>query len=304
MSRTLKNQVLTMIHLLQRANRTLKISLKARPVHETEILQMLSVCQETAVAIGNKFEKIYGEDTESVHKLEDYCECLYQLSSVLTDSKKSRELLAQLTRQLRELHFLIGSQISDKWEALFLPYQSSMWSSMEKIWNVISAAENFDTCFVPIPYYERNIDGTFGKYSYEGANFPDDVPITYYENYDLQDHWPDLIFTFDLYNQENSAYSIDPRFYSQILKESAEILIYVSSLTPEDLLSNSQKVMDEAIYFCNTENLFRIKRVFVQSENIRQIYLDTLVKKWGQTIGESWTQKILCVDSFHPEMLL
>lgn len=62
--------------------------------------------------------------------------------------------------------------------------------------------------------------------------------------------------------------------------------------------------MDEAIYFCNTENLFRIKRVFVQSENIRQIYLDTLVKKWGQTIGESWTQKILCVDSFHPEMLL
>jgi len=50
-------------------------------------------------------------------------------------------------------------------------------------------------CYViPIPYYDRNSDGSLAEMHYEGDMFPQEVPITHYLTYDISKNKPDVIY--------------------------------------------------------------------------------------------------------------
>lgn len=127
MSRALRKQMFTMLNLLEKANRILKVNLTAKYVNGEEISQLLSECQETAIAMGNELEMIYGEGTATVHKLEEYCESLYQMTQVLHNPEERRTVLRKLTGQVKQTGKLLGGQIPDRREVVFLPYKASMW---------------------------------------------------------------------------------------------------------------------------------------------------------------------------------
>lgn len=40
--------------------------------------ELLQACQETAIALGTSIEESYGEGTEAVRQLEEYCELVYR----------------------------------------------------------------------------------------------------------------------------------------------------------------------------------------------------------------------------------
>ena len=227
MSRTLRKQMLTMTGLLRKANQTLRINLTGKKIQKEKILELLTDCQETAIAMGQEIEAIYGEGTESVQKLEEYCESLYQMTLVLSDLERRRGILRDLTGQIQQFQNLVSEQISDKLEVVFLPYKAAMWDSLESVWMAAAADENCETYVVPIPYYERNPDGTFSKYHYEGEELPDYVPVTYYENYEIEKRWPDIVYIHNPYDQYNYVTSIDPRFYSYELKKRTDMLVYI-----------------------------------------------------------------------------
>lgn len=131
MSRALKKQMLTMIELLEKANHALKVNLTANRMNENGIRQLLSDCQETAAAMGNELEMIFGEGTDLVHKLEEYHESLYQMTLVLRHPGKRYELLKDLTGQINQAKRLLDDLISDRLEAVFLPYNASIGT----LWN-------------------------------------------------------------------------------------------------------------------------------------------------------------------------
>ena len=214
MSRSLRKQMLTMVNLLEKANRALKLSLKAKRINKDGIGQLLIDCQETAITMGNELETLYGEDIETVHVLEDYCESLYQMTQSLNNPEKRSAVLLDLIGQVKQARRLLSEQIPDRLEIVFLPYNSSMWDSLESVWMAAAADEDCDTYVVPIPYYDRSPDGTFSRYYYEGDKLPDYVPVTHYENYDIQNRWPDIVYIHNPYDQYNYVTSVDPRFYS------------------------------------------------------------------------------------------
>ena len=240
MSRSFRRQALTMINLLDKANRTLKISLTAKRINEDGIQQLLSDCQETAIAVGSELEMLYGEGTESVLKLEEYCESLYQMTLALKNPEKRREILHDLIGQVKQVRSLVGDQIPDRPEIVFLPYKAAMWDSLESVWMAAAADENCDTYVVPIPYYDRNPDGTFSRYHYEGDELPDYVLITHYENYDIQKRWPDIVYIHNPYDQYNYVTSVDPRFYSYELKKRTEMLVYIPYYSTSGGMSEAQ----------------------------------------------------------------
>lgn len=151
MSRALRKHMLTMINLLDKANRTLKVSITAKHVNDEKIQQLLSECQRTAIDMGSELEKIYGEDTEIVDNLEDYCESLYQMTQVLNDLEKRHIILQELTVQVKQARKLLSDQIPDREEVVFLPYKASMWDSLESVWRDADADKNCDAYVVPIP---------------------------------------------------------------------------------------------------------------------------------------------------------
>ena len=227
MSRALRKQMFTMINLLDKANKALKVSLTSSRFNETGIRQLLSDCQETAVTMGNELEIIFGEGIPLVRKLEDYHESLYQMTLVLKHPGKRYELLKELAEQTRQAKKMLDEQIPDKMEVVFFPFKASMWDSMDLIWEASEQDEDCDAYVVPIPYYDRNQDGTFSGYHYEGDELPSHITVTHYENYNLQKHWPDTIFIQNPYDETDAAISVDPRFYSHTLKGVTDTLVYI-----------------------------------------------------------------------------
>ena len=227
MSRTLRKQMLKMANLLDGANRALKTGLAARRINEEGILRLLSDCQETAAAMGTELEIIYGEGTEAVGGLEDYCECLYRMARALGSPEERRGTLRNLTRQGKHVRDLLCGLIPDRPEVVFLPCRASVWDSMETLWAAAAADPDCDVYVVPAPYYDRNPDGTFSRYHYEGDDFPDHVPVTHYENYDIQRRWPDVAYIHGSHDRPGPAASVDPRFCARELEKHAEKLVYV-----------------------------------------------------------------------------
>ncbi len=297
MSRSLRKQMLTMVNLLDKANRTLKANLTAKHINIEGVHQLLSDCQETAIGIGSELEAIYGEGMESVKKLEEYCESLYQMTLVLDNPVKCREILKELAIQVKQTRKLVGEQIPERTEAVFLPYKASMWDSLESVWMAAEEDENCDAYVIPIPYYDRGPDGTFEKYHYEGGEMPDYVPVTYYEDYDIQKRHPDMIFIHNPYDQCNYVTSVDPRFYAKELKEYTDKLIYIPYFVLGELDPDNKEAVKGMSHFCTVPGVIYADKVIVQSENMRQIYINVLSEEYGEETRKEWENKILGLGS-------
>lgn len=299
MSRTLRKQMLVMVDLLDKANRTLKanLALTVKHINIEGIHQLLSDCQETAIGIGVELETIYGEGTESVQKLEEYCESLYQMTLVLDNPAKYRELLKEMTAQIKQARKLICEQIPDRTEVVFLPYKASMWDSLESVWIAAEEDENCDAYVVPIPYYDRNRDGTFGKYHYEGNEMPDYVPVTHYDEYDVQRRHPDMIFIHNPYDQCNYVTSVDPRFYAKALKDYTDKLIYIPYFVLGEPDPDNEDSVKGISHFCTVPGVIYADKVIVQSEKMRQVYVNVLSDQYGEETRKEWENKILGLGS-------
>ncbi len=297
MSRALRKQIFSMADLLDKANRTLKSNLSAKHLNQEGILQLLSDCQETAIGIGSEMESLYGEGIPSVQKLEDYCESLYQMTLVLDDPEKRRDILKALTGQIKQVRKLIGEQIPDRLEAVFFPYKASMWDSLESVWMAAEEDGDCDAYVVPIPYYDRSPDGTFTAYHYEGNDLPDYVPIMHYEDYDVEKRRPDMIFIHNPYDQCNYVTSVDPRFYARELKKHTDRLVYIPYFVLGEVDPDNKDAVKGMSHFCTVPGVIYADQVIVQSENMRKIYINVLSEQYGEDTRGEWEKKILGLGS-------
>lgn len=303
MSRALRKQMFTMINLLDKANKALKVSLTSSRFNEVGIRQLLSDCQETAVTMGNELEIIFGEGMPLVRKLEDYHESLYQMTLVLKHPGKRYELLKELAEQTRQAKKMLDEQIPDRMEVVFFPYKASMWDSMDLIWEASEQDEDCDAYVVPIPYYDRNQDGTFSGYHYEGDELPSHITVTHYENYNLQKHWPDTIFIQNPYDETDAAISVDPRFYSHTLKGVTDTLVYISDFLPDETPDGFSEAVDRAIKLCTAPGTLNADMVIVHSEKMKQVYIDILTQNFGESTRKDWEKKIFSIRSSEIEQL-
>lgn len=156
----------------------------------------------------------------------------------------------------------MGKESEVKLEIVFMPYKASMWDSLESIWK---AANDDDCCecyVVPIPYCDRNSDVNLIKAHYEGDQFPNDVPITHYKNYDLSIRQPDIIYIHNPFDECNYVTSVHPKYYSYELKKYTDILVYVPYYITGEKVPEAQKIlpvfnyMDKMIVQCDAHKKF------------------------------------------------
>lgn len=188
---------------------------------------------------------------------------------------------------------LINEQ--EKTEVVFLPYKASMWDSLESVWEAAEADENCDAYVIPIPYYDRNSDGTLSEMHYEGALYPDYVPITHYNDYNFETRKPDVIFIHNPYDDNNLVTTVHPYFYSKNLKKITDKLIYVPYFVLAEPDPNDEKAIEKLSHFITCPGVINANLVIVQSEAMRQVYVKVLYDL-GKANGiqkEYWEKKIL-----------
>ena len=241
MRQYIKRQCLEILSLLDEAHAEVIISLiKSRGdagagTGTDAVLDTLEQCQQGAISVGEMIDKSEGEGTEEVRSLERYCEAIWQVSEDIKNgggiSVKSVQKTEKIEKTLRKLllDVLNGIQnrIPTQREIVFLPYKASMWDSLESVWRKLDADPDVTARVIPIPYYDKNPDGSFKQLHYEGTQFPADIPIELYEDYDLEAFHPDAIYIHNPYDEANYVTSVHPKYYSSVLKKQTEELVYI-----------------------------------------------------------------------------
>lgn len=288
MKRIKKQTILESVALLESANEYVTAD-----VDDKTLLDVLTQCQETAILIGNDLET-QGESTkELVTMLEDYCELLYQISQSLDDTEKRRQPAQKVRELLISLHRkLLDVLPEDKKEIVFLPYKASMWDSLESVWKAADADPECDAYVIPIPYFDKNPDGSFREMHYEGNLFPDYVPITRYDAYDLAGRRPDKIYIHNPYDAANFVTSVHPNYYSDKLKQYTSELIYIPYFVLSEVNPDDDNAVKSIEHFILTPAVIHATKVIVQSEDMRKCYIKVLEKTFGEKTREVWEKKV------------
>lgn len=210
---------------------------------------LLGECQDAAVAIGNLIEAQEGEGTEAVKLLEEYCETLYHINEDITKEQvnSSKDIEKRLKKEIRQIQSSIKT-LPTRVEAVFMPYNATMWDSLESIWMAADADDNCDAYVVPIPYYDRNPDGSFAKYNYDFDKYPDYVPVINHEEFNLSEHYPDIIFIHNPYDEYNFVTSVHPNYYSYSLKKYTDCLVYVPYFATSGMMSEGQALLSAYLH--------------------------------------------------------
>lgn len=253
---------------------------------QNELFELLTQMQQMAISIGTEIEESEGEGLCVVSKLEELCEQFYQMGikgHCKEQTKKVKEMICEIEDSLEK-------EISIKKEVVFLPYQVSMWDSLESIWKETCKDESVNCRVIPIPYYDVNKDNSLGEMHYDGDKFPSDVIITSYKKYDLAVHHPDVIFFHNPYDGLNYVTRIPEKYYSIQLKPCTNLLVYIPYFVSEkDGPSDHQ---------CSMPGVLCADKVVVQDGAIFEKYVrlyDEILEKNG------WKGKLVAAkDKFMP----
>lgn len=239
----------------------------------------------------------YGDYMKPVHNSDFHNYPFYSKQEAKLRERRSDFLPQKYSFSMGELHREEREIRKDekkraRKEAVFLPYKASMWGSLESVWRAAEADPDCDTYVIPIPYYEKNIDGSLGEMHYEGGGYPDYVPIMRYNAFDFNDHWPSMIFIQNPYDEYNCAVSVDPFFYSANLKKYTDKLIYIPYFMTDEISSEDQRAIANMECYVTVPGVVHADKVIVQSENIRQLYIDKLAEFAGENTRQIWEEKI------------
>lgn len=201
----------------------------------------------------------------------------------------SDELLSYLKNQTQ-------NEKNFKKEIIFLPVQAAMWDSLESVWK--AAYEDSEHCItyvVPLPYVnlifdEKNNTYIPDKWHLDKDKFPSYVPTIFFNDIDLKEIHPDVIFINNPYDDCNYVTSVDYHFYSSLLKDYTDKLVYV----PYFVLS--EPVQEENLEeFVLQPGVLNSNLIITQSETIREGYIKILSRKYPD--NQDWENRIIALGS-------
>ncbi len=301
MRKAQRQQAETLFGQIEEAHLQIKSDIEQHTIHQA--LELLKDCQDSAAAIGTFIESTEGEGHPTVGILEEYCELVYQLYEELAATDRehnAKKIYKMLRQQLIKATNSFKRDVPTRIEAVFLPYKASMWDSLESVWRAADEDENCDAYVIPIPYYDKNPDGSFRKMHCEDDQYPAYVPITRYDTFDFEKHHPDMIYIHNPYDGLNLVTSVHPFFYSDHLKKFTDQLIYIPYFVLGEIKPEEEQRIKSMQHFCTTPGVYNADKVIVQSEDMRQVYIQVLMKESGShnaAARKYWEDKILGLGS-------
>lgn len=255
---------------------------------EKEMAQeLLAQCQEMAVATGTWIEESEGQGHPIVSALEDFCESVYQISCHMDDVEQWMEQASSI------LASIDTSSIASKRELVILVYKVSQWRAIQSVWQQAKMDEDMQVSVVVVPYYYRDFIGNFTEMRYEIDEFPKEINPIPYDAYNFESRHPDTIITQCPYDEYNHAISIHPYFYNSNIKQFTNNLIYIPPFKVEEFTMKDYRPCYHAQYYITVPGVALADQTIVQSENMRNTYIDILTDWAGEETRPLWESKII-----------
>lgn len=234
------------------------------------IRTLLPDLQAQIIENGETLESNLGEGCSCVKILESICEDIWNISMLcdeddsITRSKEQRKICKDMVRKMNKFVSELTAVKEEK-VALFLPYKAAMWDSLCGAYIKARDDENCEAVVVPIPYFEKNTDGTTGKMFYEKDLFDKNLPLYDFDKIDYNQLHPEEIYIHNPYDECNYVTTVHPFFYSANLKNFTDKLIYIPYF-----IHQNDYVKKE---YCELPGVVYADEVYLQSEKVREQYI-------------------------------
>ena len=254
-----------------------------------DIDNVLDIMSDEVINIGELLVEYGDMGADLIAALEELVANIEKIRLANEVDKPLRMPVDMMIAKLVRVRNILDEKLpADKKMVYFLPYKASMWDSLESVWEKAEADDNCDAVVMPIPYFDRNPDGSVREWHWEGKEFPANVTITDYRNVNLAEVHPDVIYIHNPYDNHNMITSVAPEYYSDKLKQCTDKLIYIpyfiseeNGATPKWAERHAQ--MPVYVY---------ADIIIQQSEKMRDIYIQALVNLYGENTRHIWEQKI------------
>lgn len=270
-----KREILNFIESLHLAHGEIRDALQRD--EQTSVQTMLAECQEFAIELGNAIEETEGENCVTVSYVEEYCETLFRVFGESGTDSSANRVYKILNKELLRIENSVKNDISIRKEIVFFPYKAAMWDSLESIYLAAKEDPDCDVYCVPIPYFELNEDESYGPMHYEGDLYPENIEITDWQAYQLEERRPDVVFIHNPYDDWNLVSRVHPRYYTQNLKKYTDLLVYIPYFILDEITQDDpdrQEKIEKMRNYCFVPGTIYADKIVVQSENMRQIYIE------------------------------
>lgn len=295
MRKSQKEQAKSFLKLLEQAHNQIKKAVEQKNIQEAAML--LQDCQDGGIALGTLIEKAEGEGFCTISMLEKYCELIYQIHEELTENQEvsANKVYKLLHQQLIKISNSIKNDVAVRKEIVFFPYKASMWDSLESVYLAAKEDPNCDAYCVPIPYYDRRLDGSFGEMHYEGSEYPKNIEVIDYRSYNLEERQPDAIYIHNPYDDWNTVTCVPEKYFSRNLRKYTEQLIYIPYFVLNEIEPDNQSAIEGMKHFIWLPGVINANKVIVQSEKMRQIYINEYIKaaRANKLSGDHTDKKML-----------
>ncbi len=300
---TLQDRVMVFLPLLQEAHEEIWKSVRKGALDQA--MEILGECQNAAIELGTMIEKEKGGGTTIVGVLEKYCETIFQIHQTLQEQSEGQktgvsgeECLEVLSTFVERLVNSADKELKRKKEVVFVPYKTSLWETMEGIWQAAMEDTEAEVYVIPAPYYYKD---AYGKAKSEELHYeteyPAGVTVTSYEEYNFESRHPDIIVIQCPYDEYNYGFTIHPFFYARNLKQYTEKLVYIPPFIMDEIGPEDDRAKKMLKSFCNMPGVVHADRVILQSEQMKEVYVELLTEFAGEETREIWEEKILGLGS-------
>ena len=269
-------------------------------VEETDAaIEVLVSCQECAINFGESIGKqIIGCDN-IICFLEEYCELVYQVYQLILEGERPdvQGVFLILQEQLERIKKECSKEYELKKKIVFVTDKASRWKSLEGIWKVAKEDEDCVVSVIVIPYAYKRIDGSILEEHFEKDKFPEYVEIEDYRTFSLEKYHPDVIYINSPYDEYNYLTNIHPDFYSSKLIHVCEKLVYIPWFVLSELSREDERGWQSMKYFVTKPGVVNADQVIVQSEQMKQAYVDYLTDWAGEETRVLWEEKICGLGS-------
>lgn len=264
----------------------------------SRIFDLLGGSQQLAVDLGTLLEQVKGEGCAVVGMLEKYCEILYQIytqlqGEVLPDISA---LVEELKQTASAFEADLEENVLDRKAILFLPVMAKDWDGLHSLWQVAVEDENSEVYVAPLPYFYKDYDGSAKKICYEGEEFPEEINVLDYRiltpEY-LELLHPEVIIIQNPYDAWHPAVSVPELFYAENIRQYTDKLIYVPPFAVNEFTKDNAREYANMQYYVTMPGVVYADRVMVQSENMKQMYVEKLTEFAGEDTREHWLETIL-----------
>ena len=292
MRKAQKEQALGFITLLEQAHDEIKANIRKGNLEP--VLVTLADCQDGAIALGDLIEAFEGEGFVTISFLEKYCEVVYEIYQSIAggESVDANKIDKTLRKALIAVGNSVRNDIKVRMEVVFFPYKASMWDSLESIYLAAKEDPDCDAYCVPIPYYDRKADGSFGTMHYEGRDYPKDIEVIDWKSYNVEERRPDAVFIHNPYDDCNYVTSVHPRYYSSELKKHTDLLIYVPYYATAGGLGEGQKLCPAYM---------NVDYIVVQAEKYKKMFDPAVPQKKFLVFGSPKFDRVIRFCNNPPE---